>query len=262
MNQVLDIKRMGYLARRDLLNEWRGYAIASGAVAGAMFLQVIVQVLFSGRSSMDYTSFLTTTLFIWGSISASLAFSSLHDKTRNEVYLMLPASSLEKTLVRLLSVSAAIPLFIIVMLTLASLFTEGISSLLFQTVFSPLNPFQGIILRSLGYVVILQSIFFLGAAWFKKAHYIKTVLTLILLSIVIGVITAVLFRLFFASSFNGFHSPRMIHFDLGPMLELQFPVLMNTLKIIGKVLLYGLLAPFCWFVAWLRVRETQSSDGV
>jgi len=262
MNQVLDIKRMGYLARRDLLSDWRGYAIASGAVAGVMFLQVIVQVLFSGRSGMDYTSFLTTTLFIWGSISASLAFTALHDKTRNEAYLMLPASSLEKTLVRLLSVSVVTPLFVIVMLTLASIFTEGVSSLFFKTAFSPLNPFQGIVLRTLGYVVILQSVFFLGAAWFRKAHYIKTVLTLILLFITIGVITAVLFRLLFASYFNGLDSPRMIQFDLEPMLESQFPVLMNTLETIGKVLFYGLLAPFCWFVAWLRVQETQSSDGV
>jgi hypothetical protein len=265
MNQMLDIKRMGYLARRDLLSEWRGYAVASGAVAGFMFLKVMILSLSGGMAGMDYLSFLTGTLVIWGTISASQAFTSLHDKTRNEAYLLLPASSLEKTLVRLLSVSVATPLYIIVMLSLASLFTEGVSLLLFHTPFSPLNPFQGFVLKAVGLVVILQSVFFLGAAWFKRAHYIKTVLTLVLISIFLAVISAVLFRVLFASSLSSFSiysSPGMFHFSPDPMVDSTFPALMNTLEIIGKVLIYGFLAPFCWFAAWLRVKGTQSSDGV
>ena len=262
MNQVLDIRRMGYLARRDFINEWRGIAIASGAVAGAMFLGAVLHLFFGGLQTMDYASFLSRTLAIWGIISASLAFTSLHDKTRNEVYLMLPASSFEKTLVRLLWVSLFTPLFIMVMLTLASVFTELVTTLLFQTPFSPLNPFQGVFLKVVGYVVIIQSVFFLGAAWFRKAHFIKTVFTLILLSITLGILSTVFFRLVFASYFEGFHAPGMIHFNIGPLMESRFPVLMRTLEIIGKVLLYGFLAPFCWFFAWLRVKETQSSDGV
>ena len=262
MNQILDIKRLGYLARRDFLSGWRGIAVASGAVAGVMFLLVIIGTLFNGQNSMDYTSYLTNTLIIWGSISASMAFTSLHDKTRNETYLMLPASSVEKTLIRLLSVSVATLVYIIVMLSLASIFSEAVIAIVFHTKFSPLNPFQGMIFKTLGYVVILQSVFFLGAAWFKKAHFIKTVLTLILLSIAIGILSAVIFRLFFTSYFEGFFTPGVMHFDMSNLMESQFPSLMNTIQVIGKVFLYGLIAPFCWVIAWLRVKETQSSDGV
>ena len=262
MNQVLDIKRMRYLARRDLINGWRATAVASGAVAGSMFLIVILQVLFEGRKSMDYSSFLMGTLVIWGCICASLAFSSLHDKTKNETYLLLPASSLEKTLVRLLSVSVSLPVFIMILISIASIITEAVTLLFFQIPFAPLNPFQGMYLKVIGYVIIVQSVFFLGAAWFKKAHLIKTVFTLILFSIVLGLVGAFVFRIFFASYFEGFYTPRSIHFDIETLMRSRYPALMDTLVVFGKVFFYGLLAPFCWVVAWLRVKETQSSDGV
>jgi len=262
MNQVFDIKRFGYLARRDLFTDWRGIGIASGAVAGALFLMVMMQVFFNGYNSMNYSSFLIQTLFIWGSISASMAFTSLHDKTRNEYYLLLPASSVEKTLVRLLSVSVATPLYIIIMLSFASVFTEAAAALFFQSSFSPLNPFQMSYLRVLAHVVILQSVFFLGAAWFKKAHFIKTVLTVILFSIIIGILIAIVSRFVFSSWFEGSDSPGMVYFDFDNLMTSRFSTLTKTLEVIGKVLFYGLLAPFCWFVAWLRVKGTQSSDGV
>ena len=262
MNQVLDIRRMGFLARRDMINGWRATAIASGAIAGSMFLIVILQALFTGEKSLDYSSFLMGTLVIWGSISASLAFSSLHDKTKNENYLLLPASSVEKTLVRLLSVSVALPIFIMILISIASIISEAVTSLFFQIPFAPLNPFQGMYLEVIGYVVIVQSVFFLGAAWFKKAHLVKTVFTLILFSIVLGLVGAFVFRIFFASYFEGFYTPRSIHFDIGSLMRSRYPALMDTLVVVGKVFFYGLLAPFCWVVAWLRVKETQSSDGV
>lgn len=262
MNQVLNIKRMGFLARRDLINDWRGTAIASGAVAGSMFLLVILQALFNGQTSMDYSSFLMGSLVIWGLISASLAFNSLHDKTRNENYLLLPASSVEKVLVRLLGVSVALPIFIMILITLASVITETVTLLFFQIPFAPLNPFQGNFFKVIGYVVIVQSIFFLGAAWFKKLHMVKTVFTLILLAIVFGIVGSFFFRILFASFFEGFYTPKSLNFDVEALMQLRYPVLMNTLKVSGKVVFYGLLAPFCWVVAWLRVKETQSSDGV
>jgi hypothetical protein len=253
---------MGWLARRDLINDWRGTAIASGAVAGSMFLLVILQALFDGQTSMNYSSFLTGSLVIWGFISASLAFNSLHDKTRNESYLLLPASSVEKVLVRLLSVSVLLPIFIMILITLASVITETVTVLFFQLPFSPLNPFQGRFFRVIGYVVILQSVFFLGAAWFKKLHLIKTVFALILLAIIFGLLGAFSFRILFASFFEGFFTQKAYDFDVEALMQLQYPALMRTLETSGKVVFYGLLAPFCWVVAWLRVKETQSSDGV
>ncbi len=262
MNQILDLKRFGLLARRDLISGWRSTLVASGAVAGSMFLLVILQALFQGGRSMDYSSFLMGTLAIWGCISASLAFSSLHDKTKNESYLLLPASSLEKVLVRLVTVSVALPVFIMALIGLASVLAEAVTALFFQTTFSALNPFQGAFFEAAGYVVIAQSIFFLGAAWFKKTHLIKTVFSIIILSIIFGLIGSLFFRIVFSSFFDGLFRPKPVNFDVESLIQLRFPVLMDTLKVFSKVLFYGLLAPFCWVVAWLRVKETQSSDGV
>ena len=264
MNQVLDMKRLGYLARRDFFSGWRSMAIATAAVAGGLFLSVYIGALFGRGSGTDYLSYLTKTLVIWGSISASLAFTSLHDKTKNEAYLLLPASATEKTLVRLLATSVATPLYIIIMISLASLLSEAVKTLLLKTPFAPLNPFQGTVLKTWGGVVIFQSVFFLGAAWFKKAHFLKTVLAIIILFIALGITGSVLFRIFIGPIFRELSSSGTMNLnqDFNSLINTRLSLLMNTLEIIGKVFLYGILAPLCWFLAWLRVKGTQSSDGV
>lgn len=262
MNQVFDFRRLNHLARRDFINDWRGLAVASGAVGGTLFVGSMIEAFFDRQAVADYSSFLTGTLVIWGIIAASLVFKDLHDKNKNEYYLLLPASTVEKTLVGLLNVSVFLPLYILVLITMTSLISEGAKAIFFKTGFTPLNPVLGDHFKVIGYLIIAQSVFFLGAAWFRKAHLVKTVLSLILFSIALGFIGAFAFRIIFASYFEGFFNPVMTDFNPEDLINVQFPFLLKTLGIIGKVTFYGLLAPFCWVVAWLRVKETQSCDGV
>ena len=262
MNQQLDIKRMGYLGRRDMINRWRNLAVSAGAVSGVMILLVLLQILFQKRVSMDYGAYFLGALIVWGCIDASISFLSLHDKSANEAFLLLPASALEKTLVRLLFTSLVLPFFILILIFIASMISEGAGALFVKESFTPMQLFGAGHLKTIGYVVIAQSIFFLGAAWFKKAHLVKTVFALIVGSIGLGILSTILFRIIFASYFEGFFMPISVNIDMEALLRMRFPGLMDAMVIIGKVAFYGLLAPFCWFVAWLRVKETQSSDGI
>lgn len=263
MNQQLDLKRLGYLGRTYMIDNWRSMAIAAGIVSGAMFLITFLQAWIEGGSStMDYTPFLIGTMVIWGCISASTAFSALHDKNNNEAYLLLPASSLEKVLINLLVSSLVLPLAIIVLISVTSVISEGVTGLIFGSSFQPLNPFYGLHFKVWGYTVIAQALFFLGSAWFRKAHFIKTVLTLIIGSIALGLLSGVFFRIVFASYFDGFWDMRMVNIDIESLMINRYPGLMNFLSTSGRIVFYGILAPFCWFTAWLRVKETQTSDGV
>lgn len=262
MNQILNFNRLMNLARRDLINGWRGTAIASGVVSGAIFVIAFLGALFEGQRTIDYNAFFTGTMVIWGTIAASLAFDELHDKEKNDAYLLLPASSVEKTLISLFSVSVMLPLLILILITAASLVTEGVTALVFRLPYSPFNPLFGDNWSLIGKVIIIQSIFFLGASWFKKAHWIKTVLTVIVGSIVMGILASIIFRILFGSYFEGFFTPKSVNIDFESLMRMRFPKFMDILSTLGKTALYGLLAPFCWFVAWLRVKETQSSDGV
>jgi hypothetical protein len=71
-------------------------------------------------------------MVIWGTIAASLAFDELHDKEKNDAYLLLPASSVEKTLISLFSVSVLLPLLILILITAAFLGDRGRDRLGFQ----------------------------------------------------------------------------------------------------------------------------------
>jgi len=262
MNQTLEPRRLGWLARKDFFAIWRGTAIAAGAVAGSIFIIAVLGALIERQRVADYSAAFQFALVVWGAIAASLAFGELHDKTRNEDFLLLPASSLEKVLVRLIRVSVVLPVFILIVVFLASILSEATTSLFFSIPFRPFNPLAGDNWTLMGCIIIMQSVFFLGAAWFKKAHLLKTGLSLMIFGIALGFVAAFVFRLLFAAYFEGFFTPVAMNIDFEVLMHQRFPALMDTLEVIGKTVFYGLLAPFCWFVAWLRVKETQSSDGI
>ncbi len=262
MNQQFDLKRLGYLGRSYIIDNWRSLAIAAGAVSGVLILVNFIGAWAGGENAQDYSSYMIVSMAIWGVINASMAFTSLHDKNHNESYLLLPASTLEKVLVKLIINSVVLPLAIMVLITFTSIISEGVTGLIFQTGFTPLNPFQGMHFEAWLYIIIGQSIFFLGAAWFRKAHFIKTVLALIVLSIVFGILSGILFRFVFASYFDGFWIMKNIDVDMETLMIQNYPGLANFLITTAKVVFYAILAPFCWFTAWLRVKETQTSDGV
>ena len=262
MNNQLDIRRLGFLGRRYLINNWRSLAVAGGATAGVIFILVFLQGLTTGKVNMAYSSSTIIIMVIWGCINASMAFSALHDKNYNESYLLLPASALEKVLVKLLFSSLVLPLGILVLMSLTSVIAEGVSGLLFGTGFTPLNPLEGILYKAWGYLVIVQSLFFLGSAWFRKAHFIKTILALAIGGIALGFIGGIFFRIVFASYFDTFWAMNSVDIDIETLMLSNYQGLLNFLNMAARVLFYGVLAPFCWFTAWLRVKETQSSDGV
>ncbi len=262
MSRILSLKRLWYLTRKDLFDSWRGNLIAAAAVSGSMIIFSFLGALIEGGRSMEYSAYFFGTLFIWGCIAASRAFMELHDKDKNEAFLLLPASALEKTLVRLLTVSVILPLFILIFITAGSMIAETVTSLVFGFSFIPFNPFAGCNWPVIGYAIIIQSIFFLGAAWFKKTHFVKTVLAVILFIFAFGLIAGGLFRIVYAPYFDGFFVPKDIRFDIARVIESRFPVLLSVLETMGKVFLYGIMAPLCWILSWFRVRETQSSYGI
>ena len=274
-NQTLNFRRMGFLARRDLLRYWRGMLIVAAGNTGVMIVITILGIIFSRASygapwgGVNYDGWFTGLMIIWGCIAASAAFGELHDKNRNQDFLLLPASALEKTLMRLLLVSLVLPLFIVVLMVLDSLIAESIRSLVQGGALTPFNPFgSGLFdsgffdsgqsfgnLRIIRDSIVLQSVFFLGAAWFRKAHFIKTVLGVAAVSTAFSLFASLVYYIVFEPSIIGIN-------DVFSFVPGRFQEFFRTLKVTAKILAFAVLPPFCWFTAWLRVKETQSSHGV
>jgi hypothetical protein len=113
-------------------------------------------------------------------------------------------------------------------------------------------------IRVYGNYLVSQGIFFLGAAWFRKHSLFKTVLVLFGLSVILGLWGLLGARLLFWELFTG-NAFQLNTLAAMPGVSYTF---MRVAESVARIIYWGLLAPFCWILAWLRVREAEVHHGV
>jgi len=138
--------------------------------------------------------------------------------------------------------------YLLVFTTLLSFVLEGINTLWIGERRDFFSPLDGVGWSLLPHFLVVQALLFLGAAWFRKVQFVKTIGAVIAISIGLGLVGAALAWI------------------VGPMRCLnvncyQFPFL-DWLENAAPIAYLYLLPPFCWFVAWLRVSEAQVSHGI
>jgi hypothetical protein len=258
MSEHFEINRLVHLLRVDLTRGYRLILVASGAVAGGV---AIVALLFQSAFANPQVAFsflLAAALMIAAPIKASQSFLDLHGKTTNEAYLLLPASALEKMLARLIQTVVLLPIYMAIFAIVLSILVAILRSGLYG---APLEIFSAVpFMRSefIGFVVVNQSIFFLGGAWFSRQQFFKTILVCTGLGIALTFFSMFVFRLFFADVWSGAIGANIDWTTLanaysGPLRFLQFVMV---------ILVYIALPVFCWAVSWMRIKETQVSHGV
>ncbi len=258
MNEHFSIERTWWLLRADFAGGYRSLLMVSGTLAGAILL--ISLLSFDGDTDVRafFVSAFGGILFVWGAIASSHAFRELHDKTRNEAYLLTPASAIEKTLARLLTTTVGLTVYLLIFTTAVSVLVAGVHLLLPDRSLGLFNPIDSELLPQIGAYLFLQSFFFLGAAWFRKRHFIKTALALTLTAIGLILLLLLIVSVVFDPVGLG-DLDTLVDVATGSYEELTR--LFVTLRTIFLILLV-LLPLACWTIAWLRVRETQVSDGV
>ena len=253
MSELLAWSRLRALIRNEASSSYRSWLIGSAVVVGSMLLNAVA-VARSADGVPLYQFWFAATLFVWGTIASSLSFDELHNKNKNGAYLLLPASALEKTLTPLLYATIGIVTYLLVLMTVASLAIERFNRLAYGQTNELFNPFDHNLWETIiPCYLVVQSLFFLGAAWFRSVHYLKTVLALVL-----GAFALVTF-LVIAAWVAGFAA-------FGPPYGADFGYWLFTsgdwLRAMLTIVVFVVLPFFCWYVAWLRVKETQVSHGV
>ena len=255
MNDIFSIERLWWLLRADLTSGYRSVLTVSATLAGVILIASLLSIDRAGAAQGFFVSWYGAMLYIWGVIASSRAFAELHDKTRNEAYLLIPASTIEKTLARLLAVTVGLTVYLLIFTTAVSLLIEGLYRLFAGASVGIFNPLVPEILPLITGYLFVQSFFFLGAAWFRKRHFIKTALVITLTGIVLVLFTLLALRVVFA--------PEGIA-DLGDLMARavgSYQGLFRSFETVRTI--FAILLPVaCWSIAWLRVRETQVSDGV
>ncbi|MCF7914497.1 MAG: hypothetical protein K9L66_04960 [Spirochaetaceae bacterium] len=260
------LKRMELLMRRDITTGYKNVLIIIAALAAVLItFDVLSFTIFQGSAEIGHhLSTFSTILFIGGFIATSGIFKEVHKRESAQAYLMLPASPLEKTVSRILISNLGWILLTLLWYSAYSYLSAGVTELIAGQHHYLFNPFQTQFWLIVANYLVVQSIFLVGAIYFRKAQLFKTLLTLFAAGVLFSIFMAVLVRIVFAPYFSG-----MFIIDnaklIGPMFEdmpFRFQDKIKVLMIIRNVFYWGLLAPVAWLITYIRFREVQVKDAV
>lgn len=261
------MRHITHLLRKQVYEDKKGLLIYSGVLFGLLLIPNMIQAYMTRGYLMPYDSgyleYFGNFLLLGGFIMTSLAFANnMHCKVKQHAWLMLPVHAHEKLITSIIYYAVIYPIALILFFTASSAVIEGLNSLFFSSHGLLFNPFDADVWEMVLHYIILQSVFLLGSVYFRNRHFVKTVLSLMGLGFVMSLIAMIVFRIAYAPYFDQlFHSAYYIDENILWNQAAGTPLVRFT-EVLGKILYYGILAPFCWVVAYFRIREVEATDAV
>lgn len=243
MEKRFDINRMfNFIKRQSVLNA-SSLMIAALATFGSLLVVSLILGYFFHNMETIIHIYLVT-FYITILVFTSKIFDELHNPQKGYAYLTLPVSTAEKLWGSwILSAPVFTLLYSVVCIViyfLACIVAGRMDA--FHKIFD-LNNIEG-----LATFIVIQSIFFLGAVYFKKNNFMKTMATLIIFWLALAVYVRLLTYPF---GLNHTHIYGNINAeDLDKFRDFM------TLWV-RDIGFYGLLAPFMILVTYFRLKERQ-----
>jgi len=243
MEKRFDIKRMiNFMKRQSVLNA-KSLMIAALATFGSLFIVSMILGYFSHNMTTLIHIYLVT-FYITILVFTSKIFDELHNPLKGYTYLTLPVSTAEKLWGSwILSAPVFTVLFsavCIILYFLACLAGGRMDA--FHQIFD-LNNIEGVATFN-----VIQTIFFLGAVYFKKNNFMKT---LVVLTVFCLAIAAYMRFLTWPLGLNHTH----IYGNMNTNDLMGFTNFM--ILWVRDIGFYGLLAPFMILVTYVRLKERQ-----
>lgn len=229
---TLNLNRLGHLILNDLrLNKKMILIVALTLIVFFALMPFHV----TGTASVYFAI-----LYIGGFIITSSAFNDLHQYPKAYLSLMLPCSNLERFLSKWLLTSIGYALGVLIIYYLFSLISVAVNILLIHRTIYPLDILQPTLWIGIGKYIILQSIVLLGAITFKRYALIKTALAIGCFFLALGFLSTIIAWIFFPNYFPA------------------WTLLSNAIT--GSYFFFWIiLAPFCWYITYLRITEYELS---
>lgn len=246
-NQYFDIQRLGWYLRRQAYMYSGPIMITIGAVLGFILLITCLVAWFNPDGLLALKWFYLTVFFIVGYILTSKSYSELNSKQSAYAFLTLPASTFEKFIGSWLLSAPAY--FIAYSAAISVIFTIGNFIASIKGFTFPLTEiFDHQYLRSAGVFFVTQTIVLVGAAYFHGNNLVKTVFSLFVLQLLIGIYVGINVLLFFGSSFQNFEGNS--NFEFTSFVE-------NTIPHVMHIFFWGILGPFMLIVSYLKLKERE-----
>ncbi|MEO1518011.1 MAG: hypothetical protein AAFV95_23515 [Bacteroidota bacterium] len=259
MNQFLifNPKRFGQLLRRDLFFASKRVLLIGAGIFTFLVLFALGSFWHRDNDLMEFHQrFFPIILLAGGILFTSSIFREAHQNQSGQIYLTLPASTLEKLLSKLLLSSVIFCVVVTTAYWLTSLLIGAMGSLIFGIDLPSFVPYDYYNRRFIVLFLILQSFFFLGAISFRRYSWVKTGLTAFVTAIVMVLIFALIARLIFWDLFNGWAISRYEVEKVVPSEGFD-NFARFQLRHILNFLLYGVTPLLLWTVSFFKLKEKE-----
>lgn len=248
--QTLNIHRLYFLIRRHILSNGKSWLIAYGAIAGSLLVLTLFRGYFQPADIGGLTGLYFVVMFIGGYIFTAGIYGELHQPQRSYQYLTLPVSTTERLLSAWIITAFVFPL--VAILTMAFIVFIGNLVLNFTL---DITPFAGVFSSgswaSLKVYWVTQSIFLLGAAYFRGYNFLKTVLALFVVSVALQIIVGVTGWLMFGTPGT------QVAFGTGQMTQQLEDFFLRIFPSVAHIVFYYLFVPFFLITTWFSLKERQ-----
>lgn len=242
--------RFQLVLRRYIALNKRTWLIGLLCVAGFLFAIAVLPTI-SSMFNVDRPGFIairgfTLSLYtLGGLILTSMIFNEVHSSTEAFQFLTLPSTTLEKLSAAWFSGTVIYSVVSMVSIVILSVLIEVIKGVNTGswTPFNMFNPFSADVLSTILGFFFYQSIFLLGAVYFKKNNFLKTLLVIIVFVLGLIVILNIGLLIFGLSQNQDF----FVNIQLGAQ---QW---MTPLKYIVGI---GLTLFFIW-LSYLKLKNKQ-----
>jgi hypothetical protein len=263
-SEIFDIRRFALTIWRDIRGRTGSALVGIGAGTGILLVISLLSMFDSTSGARFHQEMFSVLLIIGGLILTAGIFKDLHRKETIGGYLLLPASALEKVVARILIAGIGWALFALVWYLLFSFLSEGVNMLVFGRTHELFNPITGSVWLSIANYLVVHSIFLVGAVYFRKLHFLKTVFTLFVAGLAVSIVGMLAVRIVFADYFH--EAFRFINEEtLGPALESLFlgtGGFMRFLSWVGRIVYWAVLPVLCWVTTYVRFREVEVHHGI
>ncbi len=250
-NDLFSIHRLYLLSRRQVFSNGKSLLIAFGGVTGFLLIISLLVAYFNPAALNGLTILYFITMFIGGYIFTSNIFNEMHQVQKSYSFLTLPVSINERLANAWLLTGIIFPFLSLLVMAAMVLLANLIMNFTVD-----LEPFQSVFshnsLKIIKIYCITQSIFLLGAVYFRKNNFLKTLLAIFVISLILNLYTGLLGWSLFGS-FNA--EPMMFdETNLTPALNHLFT---NHIPKIATFVFTYLTLPFFLITTWFGLKERQ-----